>query len=114
MLALLDGRLAGVPAVLLLEEGRLLVVGRLLTVGRLLVEGRLLTEELLLEGLLTLPLALGRDVLSLIVGREAESLTELLPGTLGLAPPETLLLCRGFGTGFCGFVIIELAEPLLP
>ena len=101
---------------LLLAEGRLLVDGRLLlTVGRLLVEGRLLlTEELLLEGLLTLPLALGRDVLPLIVGREAVPLTELLPGTLGLAPPETLLLCRGSVTGFCGFVIIELAEPLLP
>ena len=126
MLALLDGRLEVLPAVLLLVEGRLvltegrllveellLVEGRLvLIVGRLLVEGRLLLTEELLEGLLTLPLALGREVLPLTVGRDAAPLKELLLGTLALAPPITLLVFR-FPPLFCGGVIIEVAE-LLP
>ena len=106
-LALLGVRLDVLPEALLLVEGRLLLDGvrllveelllaegrLLLTVGRLLVEGRLLlTEELLLEGLLTLPLALGRDVLPFTVGRDVLPLKELLTGTLVLALPLTLLV----------------------
>ena len=108
MVLLLDGRLAEVPAVLLLD-GRLL-----LAVGRLLVEGRMLLAvgRLLLDGLLAL--VLGRDVLPFTEGREAELLTALLLlGTLGLAPPTTLLLCWGLVPLPCGGVIIEVAE-LLP
>ena len=107
MLALLEGRLEVLPAVLLLVEGRLVLI-----VGRLLVEGRLLLTEELLEGLLTLPLALGREVLPLTVGRDAAPLKELLLGTLTLAPPVTLLVFR-FPPLPCGRVIIEVAE-LLP
>ena len=61
------------PLALALVDGRLLIVGRLLTVGRLLV-----------DGLLTLPLVLGRtDAPLLTVGRpEAFPLFTLALGAL--------------------------------